>query len=208
LGNRIASTHNGQTTQFVVDPAGLGNIVGEYDGGSILLAHYVYGLDLASRVDASNQAAYYDFDLNGNTAGLTAGAGTYVNRYRYLPYGETTTISAALPNRFQFLGAYGVHQEGNGVALMRARAYSPARGQFLSNDPLGQAGGDANLRRYTRNYPVNGIDPSGLFQSLLTDAEIVQLQNRIQKIIDSDQSRLAELQARRRNLDDQKDEDC
>ena len=32
LGQRVASTTNGQTTQYLIDPSGLGNVVGEYTG--------------------------------------------------------------------------------------------------------------------------------------------------------------------------------
>ena len=35
VGNRIASTHNGQTTQYLVDPTGMGDVVGEYTGGGV-----------------------------------------------------------------------------------------------------------------------------------------------------------------------------
>jgi uncharacterized protein RhaS with RHS repeats len=45
---------------------------------------------------------------------------------------------------------------------MGARFYSADVGRFLSTDPLGLMGGDANLYRYAANDPVNSIDPSGL----------------------------------------------
>jgi RHS repeat-associated protein len=115
-----------------------------------------------SRVAAGGAAAYYDFDLTGNTAGLTNTAGAYVNRYTYLPFGETTTQASALPNPFTFAGQFGVMSVGGGLFDMRARAYSPATGQFLSDDPTGLAGGDTNLRRYVANEPMTQVDPSGL----------------------------------------------
>ena len=68
--------------------------------------------------------------------------------------GRTTTISASLPNPFTFAGQFGVQQIGTDLFHMGARAYSPTTGQFLSNDPLGLAGGDANLRRYAGNNPT------------------------------------------------------
>ena len=55
------------------------------------------GFGLVGRV-GTDGAAYYDFDANGNTAGLTNVAGAYVNRYSYLPFGETTVISATVAN--------------------------------------------------------------------------------------------------------------
>ncbi len=41
------------------------------------------------------------------------------------------------------------------------RWYDAAIGQWLSEDPIGFAAGDPNLRRYVGNSPTNGTDPSG-----------------------------------------------
>jgi hypothetical protein len=46
---------------------------------------------------------------------------------------------------------------------MRFRGYTPATGQFISDDPLGLIGGDPNIRRYVHNNPTTRIDPSGLW---------------------------------------------
>jgi RHS repeat-associated protein len=45
------------------------------------------------------------------------------------------------------------------------RWYDPFLGQWVSEDPIGFAGGDENLRRYVGNGVVNRVDPSGLFGS-------------------------------------------
>lgn len=44
----------------------------------------------------------------------------------------------------------------------RARYYNPTTGRFMSSDPIGFAGGDTNLYRYSLNDPINRIDPDGL----------------------------------------------
>ena len=46
------------------------------------------------------------------------------------------------------------------------RYFNPDTGRFLSEDPIGFYGGDANLYRYVINNPANLIDPKG---------EVVQL---------------------------------
>src|SRR5262249_60261477 len=51
---------------------------------------------------------------------------------------------------------------GSTLFSMRAPNYSPTPGQFLSNDPLGVAAGDINVRRFVGNSPVSRSDPSGL----------------------------------------------
>ena len=42
------------------------------------------------------------------------------------------------------------------------RWYDSSTGRWISQDPIGFAGGDANLYRYTGNSPTNSTDPSGL----------------------------------------------
>ncbi len=42
------------------------------------------------------------------------------------------------------------------------RWYDPATGRWLSEDPIGFEGGDANLYRYVENLPTVHIDPTGL----------------------------------------------
>ena len=44
----------------------------------------------------------------------------------------------------------------------RARWYDPVMGRFISVDPSGFDGGDANLYRYCNNSAINYNDPSGL----------------------------------------------
>ncbi len=42
------------------------------------------------------------------------------------------------------------------------RWYDPVVGRWLSQDPIGFAGGDANLYRYCQNSPLVRTDPTGL----------------------------------------------
>ncbi|MDF1615741.1 RHS repeat domain-containing protein, partial [Desulfurivibrio dismutans] len=49
-----------------------------------------------------------------------------------------------------------------GLYFYRARYYDPDIGRFISQDPIGFAGGDVNLYGYVLNNPVNWIDPYGL----------------------------------------------
>ncbi|HQU45489.1 MAG TPA: RHS repeat-associated core domain-containing protein, partial [Pirellulales bacterium] len=150
-------------TNYLVDPTGLGNVVGAYTGSGSLIADYTYGLGLVSQVSPGG-TGYYDFDLTGNTIGITGASGSYVNQYSYLPFGETTTIGTPqLPNPFTFGGQFGVLQIGANLFDMRARDYTPVAGQFLSNDPIGIAGQDANVRRYVGNSPTTTVDPEGTF---------------------------------------------
>ncbi len=171
LGFLTGMTVNGTQTSYLVDPTGLGNVVASYNGSGSLIAHYNYGLGLVSQTGPSG-TGYYDFDASANTIGITGSSGTYVNKYSYLPFGETTTVAAVLPNPFTFSGQAGVVQIGTSLFSMRARNYTPATGQFLSNDPAGLAGGDTNIRRYVGNSPTNAVDPLGLCE--LVDSKVGQ----------------------------------
>ncbi len=161
LGFMIGENVGGTQTNYLVDPTGLGDDVASYSGSGSLIADYTYGLGLVSQAGPSG-TGYYDFDGSGNTVGITGASGTYVNRYTYLPFGDTTVVSAALPNPFTFVGQLGVMQIGSNLFSMRARDYAPEMGQFLSNDALGLRGGDTNIRRYVANRAIADSDPTGL----------------------------------------------
>ncbi len=162
LGNRLAAVHDGQRTEYLVDPTGLGDVVGEYSGDGARQTHYAHGLGLAFRRSAGEPPAYYAFDALGNTSELTDSSGAVLNRYVYLPFGERVSTLEAVTNPFQYVGALGVMHDGNGLEFMRARYFEPTSGRFIHRDPLG-LNGELNLYRYAHNDPVNQVDPSGLF---------------------------------------------
>ena len=160
LGNLTAVTENGTTKYYLIDPTGYGNVVGEYDETGALLTRYTYGMGLISKDDY-----FYTFDGNGNTAELTDGLSEKVNSYVYAPFGEVLYSSEIVGNEFQFVGQFGIRQAGNDLLYMRNRFYSPSTGRFISEDPIGLAGG-INLYAYIANDPVNFIDPEGLISGV------------------------------------------
>jgi RHS repeat-associated protein len=171
FGNRSATTHNGQTTRYLLDPAGLVNLVGEYDGSANLVAHYVQGLGLTSRVDATGASAYYDFDAIGSAVGLTGSTGSYVNTYSYLPFGERLSATEAIANSFTFVAQWGVMNEGTGQVFMRARDYTPSTARFTQIDPLRLV--DANhIYQYAMNNPISLNDPLGLAPNNQKDRQL------------------------------------
>jgi RHS repeat-associated protein len=189
LGNRVASILNGERTEYLVDPigtisqplyengtpifdrvnlydpirsTGLSNVVGEYDSSSGSIAQYIHGLGLVSRIDEQNaNTAFYDFNAIGSTTGLTGTSGEILNRYAYSPFGKRLIDEEQVENPFEFIGQYGVMESANNLDFMRARFYDVELGRFLSTDPLGVHGGSANLYQYSKNSPLNFIDPRG-----------------------------------------------
>jgi RHS repeat-associated protein len=91
---------------------------------------------------------------------LASGA-SIQTQYGYDPYGVAQTTGVASTNPYQFTGREN-DQTAAGLMYYRARYYNPAWGRFVSEDPIGIAGG-TNLYGYANQNPVNFGDPSGQF---------------------------------------------
>ncbi|MFC1573151.1 RHS repeat-associated core domain-containing protein, partial [Candidatus Eisenbacteria bacterium] len=162
FGNRVRVSDNGVETDYVIDPIGFGDVVGEYDHATRTVnAHYDHGFGLLNRVEGTVAASFYAFDAIGSTSELTDSAGTALNSYTYEPFGAVRSQTGSIANPFEFVGEYGVLQEDNGLTHMRARHYAPNVGRFTADDPIGIEGG-LNLLAYNSNDPVSFIDPQGL----------------------------------------------
>jgi RHS repeat-associated protein len=71
----------------------------------------------------------------------------------------TSETAPKVDFRFGYTGRE--RDEETGLDYYRARYYDPSNGRFISEDPIGFGGGDANLSRYVLNSPTNFNDPSG-----------------------------------------------
>jgi RHS repeat-associated protein len=162
FGNRIATTYNGQRIEYLLDPMGLVNIVGEYDASGNLIAHYDHGLGLIGRSDPANITVYYNFDALGSTSEITNPSGAILNNYVYDPFGVSLFKSESVANPFQFVGEYGVTYETGGLEFMRTRFYKQELGRFVSEDPIGLKSHNLNLYNYGNNAPLEYTDPTGL----------------------------------------------
>jgi RHS repeat-associated protein len=149
----------------------MGNIVGTFDGSGSVVDHYTQGLGLTSQVSATG-AAYYNFDLTGNTTELTGGGGAVQNTYSYLPFGEQLSATGSPANPFTYVGQFGVMDDGDGYYLMGVRQYDPKIGRFAEPDPVGLNGLDTNYYRYASNKPLAIVDPTGLLGIPVTILEL------------------------------------
>ncbi|MCB1763276.1 MAG: choice-of-anchor J domain-containing protein, partial [Gammaproteobacteria bacterium] len=161
-GSRVKVDDDGTVSQFVFDPSGLGNLVGDYDGAGSLNARYEYGSGLVSRVDSTGSRSYYTFDALGNVSELVDESGSISNAHSFLPFGELLFSLDPAFGKFQFVGEAGVANGPNGLNFMRARHYVAEIGRFISPDPVGLFGDSLNTYRYAKNTPTSRIDPSGL----------------------------------------------
>src|SRR5207237_1959216 len=93
----------------------------------------------------------------GSLVALTDASGTSQTQYSYGAFGQAATDGTS-SNANQYTGR---ENDGTGLQYNRARYYSPTLQRFISEDPIGLAGGD-NLYAYVGNSPMKFSDPSGL----------------------------------------------
>jgi RHS repeat-associated protein len=157
FGRRRGKTVNGTTTNFLHD--GL-NLVQELSGGGTPTANLLTGLgvdETFARTDGSGTSTLL-VDALGSTLELADGSGTAQTQYTFDPFGASTLSGAASSNATQFTGR---ENDGTGLYYYRARFYSPDLHRFISEDPIGSAGG-INHFAYVADAPTGYTDPLGL----------------------------------------------
>jgi len=155
LGRRQSRSVNGASTQFLYD--GFNPI---QEAGSTGIATLLTGLGIdeyLTRTDAAGTRTLVT-DALGSTVALTDAAGVVQTQYTYAPFGTTAVTGPTDANAFQYTGR---ENDRTGLYYYRARYYHQGLQRFVSEDPLGFAGGDVNLYAHAYNNPINFIDPSG-----------------------------------------------
>lgn len=85
-------------------------------------------------------------------------AGTTQSETAYSPYGEASTTGDDQSNNTEYTGR---ENDDTGLYFYRARYYDPAMKRFISEDPIGAAGG-INMSAYVMGNPVGMNDAFGL----------------------------------------------
>lgn len=156
LGRRIEKNVGGQITRYVYDGQ---DILFEY-AGTTMQARYTHGpgVDEILGVERGGATYFFDTDALGSTARVMSG-GEVKASYSYDSYGSVTNQTGSPQSPYLFHGRE--YDQESGLYYFRARYYDPAVGRFISEDPIGFAGG-LNFYRFSLNNPVNFVDPFGL----------------------------------------------
>jgi RHS repeat-associated protein len=159
LGRRINKTINSVSTSYLYDG---NNAVQELQGPTPVANILNGGLDEAySRTDGDGARTLLS-DGPGSTVALLDSTGTAMTQYTYEPFGNTSTSGVSSSNPSQYTGR---ENDSTGLYYYRGRYYSPSLQRFISEDPIGIAGG-INLYAYVNNNPITYRDPFGLDKDL------------------------------------------
>jgi RHS repeat-associated protein len=157
LGRRIQRYFVGvkENTKFIYD--GQDVLV---DDNSGTLTKYINGagIDNKLRTQTGSAVNYFLADHLGSTNGLTDASGNLTAQTNYDAFGNATNVE--FPSRYQFTGRE--YDNFTGLHYYRARFYDANLGRFISEDPIGFAGGDVNWYGYVKNRPLHSNDPLGL----------------------------------------------
>ncbi len=123
-------------------------------GASVTKRYFAQGAQEAST------AYFYTRDHLGSVRELSDGTNTVRARYDYDPWGRRTKISGDKETDFGYARQY---QHGSSaLSLTLFRGFDPNAGRWISEDPIGLAGG-VNLDAYVGNRPSQFVDPLGLY---------------------------------------------
>jgi RHS repeat-associated protein len=162
LGRRIQrAPSSGAATNFVYD----GDDVVKDLNSDGSLVEYLNGAGIDNKIrqkgSANNTTYYFSSDNLGSTMALTDAKGKLLEKLSYDAYGNS---AGSTRTRYGFTGRE--RDSLTGLLHYRARSYDPQVGRFISEDPIGLAGG-VNQFAYVGNNPGNRTDPSGLASILV-----------------------------------------
>jgi len=157
LGRRIQRTpSSGISTNFVYDGQDVVKDINS-DGSTV---EYLNGPGIDNKIrqkgSSTSTTYYFSQDHLGSPTALTGTTGKLVERITYDAYGNS---AGSTRTRYGLTGRE--RDSLTGLLYYRARFYDPQLGRFISEDPIGLAGG-INSFAYVGNNPVLYRDPSGL----------------------------------------------
>ncbi|MFD3483499.1 RHS repeat-associated core domain-containing protein [Streptomyces sp. NPDC058665] len=155
LGIRSSKKLGDATQKYLTD--GSNPLVEQDDSGASKATVATSGLDEYLTRTENGATQVYLTDALGTVVGLANADGTVATSYTYDPYGQPASSGAASTNPYTFTGR---ESDGTGLLYYRNRYYDPESGRFISQDPIGYAGG-TNLYQYALSSPTTYTDPTG-----------------------------------------------
>jgi RHS repeat-associated protein len=104
-------------------------------------------------------ARFFASDHLGSIAVVTDNASVVLSQYAFDPWGRRTVTAGTDTTNVGYAGHR--WQAADGLSLTLYRGYDPELGRWISEDPIGSAGG-LNLYAYVENRPASLTDSSGL----------------------------------------------
>lgn len=164
--------HPGQGTNEIRYVRNRYAVVQERDSTNALLREYAWSRQKAGGIGSLLNLRYsgrdYSFlyDGKGNVASALNDTQLPAAAYAYDEFGSLVAASENISQPFGF--STKPYNRFTGFSDFGFRFYSVAHGRWLSRDPLGELGG-INLYGFSRNSPVNFVDPLGLIFEQIWD---------------------------------------
>ncbi len=166
-GLRVSTEEDGVVKKFLLDTTRtVPQVVEEYAANGSNLASYVYGNNLVSKRQGSQQH-YYLQDMHSGVRQLSDVAGSITDFYDYDAYGRLLGSAGLTVNNYLYRG----EQMDSDIEkyYLRARYYDQNTGRFLGRDPYyGKINDPVSLHKYlyANANPVTYLDPTGQFTML------------------------------------------
>lgn len=172
-----SSTASGSTVNQMYDPldrrigtsSGFTSSWFGYDGDQVMSVHQggaitdrftTGGIDDVIGQEKNGSLRWLLTDGRGSVTGTTSTSGSSTGSKTYGTFGGTQTQTGTTDSFFAYTGRE--WDDAVGLQYSRNRWYDPGAKRWISEDPIGFGGGDANLSRYVANSPGSFSDPSGL----------------------------------------------
>jgi RHS repeat-associated protein len=160
-GLRVTKVSGSTTTVYIFSGS---KVIAEYDNGAVPVSpsrEYIYGgAALLAKVDSSGTKYYHQDHLSNRL--VTDSSGNTAAQMGHFPFGESWYNGSS--DKLLFTTYERDSESGNDYAMARYHVNRFSR--FSSSDPLPGSTGDPqslNHYPYTRDDPINFVDPTGLF---------------------------------------------
>jgi RHS repeat-associated protein len=157
---RVGKRVNGALVQGWLYQDGL-HPIAELDAAGNVVSRFVYARSNAPVYMLRNGATFRIIadQLGSPRLVVDVASGQVVQRLDYDAFGNVTSDSNPGFQPFGFGG--GLYDAQTRLVHFGAREYDAGTGRWMTRDPIGFGGGDANLYAYVGNDPINNVDVQG-----------------------------------------------